>query len=117
MNFRKWFDPITTNARPSNKRTTSTAYFIACSLPLTSVHLRIPEGTATLTARENHMRLLCLLMLTLGLTIRAEAQETKPDIHGTADKVTAANVGMKASGIIGSFHVEAAKDAKYTYDK
>lgn len=63
------------------------------------------------------MRFMLSLMLVLALTIRVNAQETKPDIHGPADKVTAANADAKKIGIIGSIFVEAPKDAKLAYDK
>ena len=57
------------------------------------------------------------LMLVLALTIRASAQEAKPDIHGPADKVTAANDATKKNGILGSMLIETPKDAKFAYDK
>lgn len=58
------------------------------------------------------MRILLSLMLFGALTIRGNAQDTKPDISGPADKVKVA-----ADGKGGSIYVETAKDAKFTYDK
>lgn len=63
------------------------------------------------------MRFKLSLILVLALTIRVNAQETKPDIHGPADKVTAANDAAKKNGILGSMLIEAPKEAKFAYDK
>jgi uncharacterized protein DUF3221 len=58
------------------------------------------------------MRLPITLMLLLALTIRADAQDKPPHIHGLADKVKAS-----ADGKGGSIYVEAPKGAKFAYDK
>jgi Protein of unknown function (DUF3221) len=65
------------------------------------------------------MRFVSSLLLVVVLAIRVEAQETKPDIHGSADKVTAANDAAKKNGILGSVYVEAVRDrdVRPVYDK
>lgn len=58
------------------------------------------------------MRACMLVGLLIATTASLSAQETKPDIHGPADKVKVA-----ADGKGGSLYLEAPKDAKFAYDK
>jgi len=58
------------------------------------------------------MRCTLSLLLVLVATIPVNAQDTRPDISGPADRVKIAADGKSAS-----IYVEAPKDAKFTNDK
>jgi hypothetical protein len=63
------------------------------------------------------MRTLLTLALFAALTPALRADETKPSIFGTPDKIRPADADGKKSAHLGSFLVETPKNAQYDYDK